>query len=133
MPRPRPRPLFAIACVAVSLGAASARADIQDYEFRLLEDTLKAGEEAVLAVAVVHKPSGRQVEDAVIFARRMDMAPEGMPTMTADLQPLPPDKPGVYRFRTNLGMEGGWQLSLAAKVQGETGTLQTRLVLQAKN
>ena len=28
-------------------------------------------------------------------------------------------------------MEGGWQLSLAAKVQGESGTLQARLGLKA--
>jgi hypothetical protein len=98
-----------------------------------LEETVKQGEEAVLAVALVHKASGKQVPEAVIFARRMDMAPDAMPAMTADLEPLPATEPGVHRFRTTLGMEGRWQLSLAAKVQGETGTLQSRLVLVAKN
>lgn len=113
--------------------APPARADIKEYEFRLVQETVKQGEEAVLAVTLVHKASGKQVPEAVIFARRMDMAPDGMSTMTADLEPLPATEPGLYRFRTTLGMEGRWQLSLAAKVQGETGTLQSRLVLEAKN
>ena len=114
------------------VSAAAARADINTFEFRLVETVLKMGD-AVVAVRVVNKSTGEPVPDAVIFARRLDMAPEGMPTMTAELEPLPPDEPGVYRFRTNLTMEGGWQLSLAAKVQGESGTLQTRLGLKAKN
>jgi hypothetical protein len=42
-----------------------------------------------------------------------------------------PAEPGVYRFKTNLSMEGRWQLSLGAKVQGETGTVQSKLVLKA--
>jgi hypothetical protein len=37
----------------------------------------------------------------------------------------------VYRFKTDLTMEGSWQLSLAAKVQGETGTVQNKLALKA--
>jgi len=28
-------------------------------------------------------------------------------------------------------MEGGWQLSLAAKVQGEIGTVENKLVIKA--
>ena len=109
---------------------AAARADINAFEFRLVHTDVKIGD-AVVVVRVVNKSTGAAVPDAVIFARRLDMAPEGMPTMTADLDPLPPDEPGVYRFRTNFTMEGGWQLSLAAKVQGESGTLQARLGLKA--
>ena len=112
--------------------SVAARADIGGFEFRLVETDVKMGD-AVVAVRVVNKTTGEPVLDAVIFARRLDMAPEGMPTMTAELEPLPPDKPGVYRFRTNFTMEGGWQLSLAAKVQGESGTLQARLGLKAQN
>ncbi|OYW57916.1 MAG: heavy metal RND transporter, partial [Bosea sp. 12-68-7] len=36
-----------------------------------------------------------------------------------------------YSFRTNLTMEGGWRLSLGAKVQGEDGTVESRLILKA--
>lgn len=107
-------------------GAAS-----EAYEFQLVQPELKQGDGAVVTVRLVHKPSGKPVPDALIFARRVDMAPEGMATMTAPLEPMPGDEPGTYRFKTNLMMEGGWQLSLAAKVQGEPGTVSNRLALKA--
>jgi hypothetical protein len=106
-------------------------AELQDYEFQLVQPELKQADAAVVEVRLLHKPSGRSVPDAIVFARRIDMAPDGMPTMTAPLEPVPATEPGTYRFKTNLMMEGGWQLSLAAKVQGETGTVQNRLVLKA--
>lgn len=105
-------------------------ADLQDYEFRLVDQNAKQGE-AVVAVQLVHKPTGKPVPDGVIFARRIDMAPDGMASMTAPLEPVPGGTPGTYRFRTNLMMAGGWQISLAAKVPGEVGTVQSRLVLKA--
>ena len=37
--------------------------------------------------------------DAVIMAKRLDMAPDSMPTMTTPLEPLPSTEPG--RIRTN--------------------------------
>jgi len=83
-------------------------------------------------VRLVNKKTGKPVPDAVIVAKRLDMAPDSMPTMTTPLEPLPSTEPGVYRFKTNLTMQGGWQLSLGAKVQGETGTVESKLVLQAK-
>lgn len=110
--------------------AAVSSAALNDYEFQLVKVEAKQGD-AIVAVRLVHKPSGRSVPDAVVFARRIDMAPEGMPTMTAPLDPVPAPEAGTYAFKTNLMMEGGWQLSLAAKVQGEIGTVQNRLVLKA--
>jgi len=44
---------------------------------------------------------------------------------------VPSTEPGVYRFQTNLSMEGRWQLSLGAKVQGEAATVQGKLMLKA--
>lgn len=117
----------------VLFASAPARADIQDYEFRLVEDSLPRGDGAVLNVRLVHRPTGNPVPDAVIFARRIDMAPDGMPTMTAPLEPMSGSEPGLYRFKTNLMMEGGWQLSLGVKVQGEAGTVVGKLVLKATN
>ncbi len=117
---------------ALSMAAFSAAfADIKDYEFQLVQPDVKQGDGAIVAVRLVDRRSGKMVPDAVIFATRIDMAPDGMPTMTAPIAALPSTEPGVYRFKTNLTMEGGWQLSLAAKIQGETGTLESRLVLKA--
>ena len=110
--------------------AGSALADSKDYEFQLLDKDVKQGA-AVISVKLVHKPSGRAIADAVIVAKRIDMGPEGMETMTAPIEAASSTEPGVYRFKTDLGMAGNWALSLGAKVQGETGTVENKLVVKA--
>ena len=123
------------AAVAALVGlwsiASPALADSKDYEFQLVQTELKKGNGAVVAVRLVNKKTSKPVPDAVIFAKRIDMAPDGMATMDSPLEPLPSTEPGVYRFKTDLTMAGRWQLSLGAKVQGETGTVETKLVLKA--
>ncbi len=124
---------FRAALVATSsiIGAVSlAHADIKDYEFQLVETNVKAGE-GIVSVRLVHMPDGKPVPDAVIFATRLDMAPEGMEAMTTSIEAMPSTEPGVYPFKVNLTMQGGWQLSLGAKVQGENETLESKLVLKA--
>jgi YtkA-like len=122
----------ALAAAALSMAmAASAWADVKDYEFQLVSQEVKKGD-AVIAVKLVHKPSGRAIPDAVIFAKRIDMAPDGMGEMAAKLEPVSGGEPGVYQFKTNLDMAGRWALTLGAKVQGETGTVQSKLIVNAK-
>ena len=116
--------------IAITGSATLARADIKDYEFQLVDKTVKKGD-AIISVRLVHKPDGKPVSDAVIFATRLDMTPDGMQEMVTKVTPMPGDDPGVYRFKANLSMAGGWQLSLGAKVQGETGTVENKLVLKA--
>jgi hypothetical protein len=122
----------AAALTAIVLGAASsaAYAEIRDYEFRLVKAEMKKGN-AEVAVRLLNKKSGKAVPDAVIFAKRIDMAPDGMETMASPIEQLPSTEPGVYRFKTNLVMQGRWQLSLGAKVQGEEGSVENKLVLRA--
>jgi hypothetical protein len=91
---------------------------------------MKQGD-AIISVRLIHKPDGKPVPDAVIFARRLDMAPDGMQEMATSIEPMPSSEPGLYRFKVVLTMEGGWQLSLGAKVQGEIGTLANKLILKA--
>ena len=110
--------------------ATAAFADSKDYEFQLVDKEVKQGE-ATIAVKLVHKPSGRAIPDAVIFAKRIDMGPDNMAAMTAPLEPQPSTEPGVYRFKTDLTMAGNWALSLGAKVQGETGTVENKLIVKA--
>jgi len=120
------------AVIGLSLVSLTARgrAEVRDYEFRLVQSEMKKGDGAVVAVRLVNKKNGTPVPDAVIFAKRIDMAPDGMETMQESLDPMPATEPGVYRFKTNLSMAGRWQLSLGAKVQGEDGTVETKLVLR---
>ena len=120
--------LFGLMWVVVS---AAALADVKDYEFQLVQSEMKKGDGAIVAVRLVNKKSGKLVPDAVIFAKRIDMAPDAMQEMMAPLEQLPSTEPGVYRFKTDLMMQGRWQLSLGAKVQGEEGTVEGKLVLKA--
>jgi YtkA-like len=119
------------AALTMAMATMPAWADVKDYEFQLVSQEVKKGD-AVIAVKLVHKPSGRAIPDAVIFAKRIDMAPDGMGEMAARLDPLPGGEPGVYQFKTSLDMAGRWQLTLGAKVQGETGSVQTKLIVNAK-
>jgi hypothetical protein len=115
---------------AMALWAASAVADVKDYEFQLVKNEAKKGE-ATIAVRLLNKKTGKPVPDAVISAKRIDMAPDGMAEMATKIEQISSAEPGVYRFKANLSMEGRWQLSLGAKVQGETGTVESKLVIKA--
>lgn len=122
----------ALTGLAVAGPASIARADVKDYEFQLVDPSVKPGPDAVITLRLVNKVTGTAVPDAVIFATRLDMAPESMPDMTAKLTAMPATEPGTYRFKANVSMAGGWQLSLGAKVQGETGTVESKLVIKAQ-
>lgn len=119
------------AALPLVISTLPAFADIKDYEFQLKQKELKQGDGVIVTVRLIDRRTGKPVPDAVIFASRIDMEPDGMATMASKLEPLPSPEPGSYAFRTNLIMEGGWRLSLAAKVQGEEGTVESRLVLKA--
>ncbi len=121
----------ALIILALTGSVSVARAEIKDYEFQLVDKTVKKGD-ATIAVRLVHKPDGKPVPDAVIFAQRLDMAPDGMQEMVTKIAPMPSTEPGVYRFKAAVTMEGQWQLSLGAKVQGETGTVENKLVITAQ-
>jgi hypothetical protein len=82
-------------------------------------------------VKLVDKTTGKLVPNAAIFATRLDMAPDAMQEMVTKIEPVPEAEPGTYKFKATFGMAGRWQLSLGAKVQGETGTVENKLVIQA--
>ncbi|MFZ2160142.1 MAG: FixH family protein [Bradyrhizobium sp.] len=112
--------------------AGLARADINDYEFKLAESTVTVGKDKIVTVQLVNKKTGKPVPDAVIFATRLDMAPDGMAEMSTRIAREPGGEPGSYRFKAAFGMEGRWLLSIGAKVQGETGTVEGKLVITAQ-
>lgn len=134
MPISRLRRAGLVASVGIMLLAAGsiARADIKDYEFQLVNQAIKAGPDKVITVRLINKTTGKSVPDAVIFATRLDMAPDGMQEMATKVTQMPGTEPGIYRFKASLSMAGGWQLSLGAKVQGETGTVESKIVIRAE-
>jgi hypothetical protein len=123
--------LAALIGFATAGAATMASAEISDYEFQLVDQSVKIGKEAVITVRLINKKTGKPVPNSVIFASRLDMAPDSMPEMTTKLTAEVGTEPGIYRFKANVTMAGGWQLSLGAKVQGETGTVENKLVVKA--
>ena len=104
----------------------AVHAGIKDYEFQLVQAEVKQGD-ADIAIRLVDKRTGKPVPDAVIFTKRIDMGPDGMQEMAEPIDAQPSPEAGIYRFKTTLPMAGDWQLSLSAKIQGETGTLESKL------
>jgi hypothetical protein len=117
------------------LGAApsSAYAGAADYAFEPVKVDVKNGAGSELAVRLLHKPTGKPVPNAVLFRSRLDMGPDNMADMTAQHQAVPSTEPGVYRFKADLTMAGGWALRLMAKVPGESETVQGTVEFQAKD
>jgi len=122
------------ALIAVAIGSAStaALADIKNYKFELVDQTVQTGTDKVITVRLMNTKTGKPVPGAVIFATRLDMTPDGMQEMMTKIVPVPGTEPGTYKFKANLSMAGHWQLSLGAKIQGETGTVENKLVITAR-
>jgi hypothetical protein len=119
------------ALAGVAFAGAPARAEIKNYEFQLVQPTVQAGPDRIVTVRLVDKTTGKAIPDAVIFATRLDMAPDAMQEMVTKVTAMPGTEQGTYRFKANFAMAGRWQLSLSAKVQGETGTVENKLVITA--
>jgi hypothetical protein len=124
--------LLAGACaVAISLSGSAALAGAADYAFEPVAPELKKGDDVIVAVRLLHKPSGKSVSDAVIVRSRVDMAPDGMADMESPVVLVPSEEAGVYAFKTDLPMAGRYLLSVAVKVQGEPDTVIGKVVVKA--
>jgi hypothetical protein len=128
-------PIIRALAVSASLaltGATPTRAASNDYTFEPVKVDVKNGKASELAVRIVNKATGKPVEGVVLFRTRLDMSPDSMGEMTAKHTAQPSHEPGVYKFRADLTMAGGWALKLMAKVPGEKETVQATVVFQAK-
>ncbi len=127
------RSLTTAACLMATLGVLPASAGPNDYAFEPVLGAVRNGKGSELAVRIVHKPTGKPVVGAVVFRTRLDMSPDSMEAMTAKHEALPSTEPGVYRFKADLTMAGGWALKLMAKIQGEADTVAGTVVFKVKD
>jgi hypothetical protein len=118
--------------LAIITVAPAAFAGASDYEFQPVAADVKNSAGSDVAVRIVHKPTGKPVEGAVLFRTRLDMSPENMGRMTAKHTATPSSEPGVYRFKADFTMPGGWAFKLQAKVQGESETVEGTVVFNAQ-
>jgi YtkA-like len=119
----RPSTFVVAAVVAAAIPPTYAMAAANDYAFEPVTAELQKGDDVTVAVRLVQKSTKKPIGDAVIVLTRIDMGPDGMPTMEAPLAPATSSESGVYSFKTSLPMAGRWLLSIAAKVQGEPETV----------
>lgn len=124
---------FSTAALAatLSLAASAAMAGAGDYAFEPVNAQMKKGDDVTLSVRLTNKQTGKPVANAVIFKTRVDMAPDGMAEMESAVAPLPSKEPGVYAFKTDLPMAGRYQVTLSAKVQGESETVTGKVIVTA--
>lgn len=124
----------AVALAAALSASAStvALADIKDYKFELVEPSVPAGADKVFTIRLLNTKTGKPVPDAVVYATRLDMAPDGMGEMATKVVPVPGAEPGTYKFKASFSMAGRWQLSVGARLQGEAAAVENKLVITAK-
>ena len=126
--------------LAAVMVASQAFAAASDYEFQAVSKEVKAGNNAELAVRLVHKSTNKPVPGAVLFRTRLDMSPGNMADMATSTAPDGSSEPGVYRFKADVSMAGSWALKLMAKAtsrwpakpicsKASDPTLSTRLFL----
>lgn len=123
--------LTAALIAASTLTSGPVLAAASDYAFEPVTAEMKKGDDVTVAVRLIHKPSGKPVADAVIIRTRVDMAPDGMADMQSSVSQIPASEPGVYAFKTDMPMAGRYQVSLAAKVQGEPETVVGKVIVKA--
>jgi hypothetical protein len=121
-----------LAGILAATSSIAAHAAATDYALEPVSAEARNGPGSEVAVRLVHKPSGKPVAGAVIFRTRLDMSPDSMESMTTTVEALTESEPGVYKFKADFTMAGGWALKLQAKVQGEPETVQGTVVFTAK-
>ncbi|MBC7908135.1 MAG: FixH family protein [Rhodospirillaceae bacterium] len=108
---------------ALLAASSSAWADAKDYRFEAVQPHVAISPNTAIAVRLVHVPSGKPVPDAIILPAKMEMPMAGMAPMSTKVSSSKPDGQGAYGFTADLSMAGTWMLQVAAKVQGEPGTI----------
>jgi hypothetical protein len=113
--------------------SATAWAAPQDYRFEAVQPHVAVSSETAVAVRLVHVPTGKPVTDAIILPAKMEMPMAGMAPMATKVSGAKPDGKGAYGFTADLNMAGTWMLQVAAKVQGEAGTVTGSVPFTAAN
>ena len=116
---------------AAFLTLAACSKSAAPFEFTTTTSDIAMGT-SVVEVRLKNTSTGSFVEDAVITATRLDMAPAGMGEMASPIEQQGASAPGVYRFGGTFKMAGKWQLSLSAQVPGQAQPVQGAVVLDVK-
>ena len=115
---------------AILVVAACSKAP--PFEFTTATPEIEMGHDVVVEVRLRNTASDTVVNDAIISAIRLDMAPDGMSQITSEVTPQPSTELGAYRFSANFKMAGRWELSLTAQIPGEPQPTTGSVIIVAK-
>lgn len=121
-----------VAAMLLALSLAGCGSSKPNYTFVSDPKEVTVDGEGVVDVRLIHEPTGKPVENAVIFETRFDMAPDAMAAMMGPVTAQRSPAPGVYRFAVKPTMAGRWQLTLSAKVQGVAETVTGSVIVTAR-
>jgi hypothetical protein len=92
-----------------------------------------ADSESLVFVRLVWADNGAPITSAKVALLRVDMAPDGMPEMTARSYIRPYGDPGIYRVEIHPLMAGRWAVTLEGHMSDHpVSTRQTLTVALAK-
>ena len=124
---------LALTGAVLTCGATVAFADIKDYEFELVEPTVKAGPDKIIAVRLVNKTTGKPVPDAVIFATRLDMAPDAMQEMATKSSRCRERSPAPTSSRPRSAWPAAGSFRSAPRCRAKPARSKTSSSSQARN
>lgn len=90
-----------------------------DYRFELAGTPEKTDAGMRVKLRLVTVAGEKSVPGAEIVQTRLDMGPDGMPTMTAKVKSMPANEPDIYLFEAQPTMAGNWALTVSVKIEGE--------------
>lgn len=103
-----------------------------DYRFEAVEVQASDPGKTTVVVRLVHVQGNKPVDGAVILEAKTNMGPSGMGEMFGKVTAITSDEPGLYRFLSETGMAGKWELILTAEVQGEANPVTGKITYDAK-
>ena len=121
------------AALFVAIGLATfGLAEPETLKWQVENPDVAVGQHVRLSVRVVDASGKPVVGPVTIASSRLDMGPQGMPTMTAPLRVLDPPKQGLVTFETDIPMAGKWALTLSGKIAGRSDTISGQVVFTAR-
>jgi Cu(I)/Ag(I) efflux system membrane fusion protein len=126
----------AFAADNMGMKATAPMAMTTAYRFELAGPIQSSAGKSIVPVRIVHTMDKKPVIGAIIVQSRADMGPIGMASMNAPIKALPVTTPGIYPFEIQNGSvwkkSDKWALTFAAKVQGETATVNGTVTVELK-
>ncbi len=121
----------ALAAALLSLFAFGLPAISAAQTWEAVNPQIPVGKNVRLEVRLVGADAQAVTGPVTVKTTRLDMGPDGMPTMTARLKPAAATAPGVIAFETDIAMAGRWGLSITGMAAGQTSPVSGVVIFTA--